>query len=1293
MKIILFVSILLLAAYSAKPSNVKFYSINAMYGISMRETSSLCSDKNGFVWAASKTGILRISEDDYRIYQLPSTSSDYITTKLVYSQSVLYAYTDHGQIFRYNPVFDRFDFIVNLSKLYKAEAFVINRMLVDDQGTIWLGTLWGMFKYQNRQLSLVCSDATKTFTIAWYDHDHLISVGNKGIGLTDIHSLKEKYIFKDPMFSSFSFSKLFYDKAMDRLWIGTVSNGLFWYDFKKSSFNKVQIASFPRQPILALEANSDSTLLVGIDGQGIWELNKKADKVLNIYKEDADNASTLRGDGVYDIFCDQKKRVWACTYTGGVSFYDQTNPLVNQITHYVNNPNSLTNNRVNRIIEDKKGNIWFATDNGISRWDVKTNNWKTFYNNKKEQAQVFLSLCEDDNGRIWAGTYSSGVYVLDENTGRELFHYSQNDSPNGFKGNFVFDIMKDSQGDIWIGGVRGDVVCYLVKENRFRIYPDQPLNAFCELSPGKVLLICTNGLRIVDKLSGKEDALLDGIIAQDLAIIGNDAWICTRGDGLIRFDLKKRSIEKFTTKSGIPSNYVNSIMKLGDYLWLGTERGLCKFNPKDKSVITYPSLFSISRLAFNHNSHCVLKNGDLMWGTGSGVVVFNPKAVQEVKPSGKIFFQDLTVSGRSVRDSSIVKLTVPLDSLRDISLKYNQNTLTLELLPLGTSDADSKFAWKMDGLDARWNQATNQRIITYTNLPSGKFKLKIRMYDSSLSRIISEREIRIHINPPFWSSWWFLFAVIWFVLGVIYFSLKYYLEHLKQERTAEKVRFFTNTAHDIRTSLTLINAPIDELNKEPNLTDLGRFYLELAKEQVRRLLTTSTQLMDFQKVDIGKEKLLLKMVDIVKLVENRKRMYESLAHSKKIDLVFTTDQPQHLTAVDESMMDKVVDNLISNAIKYSNAESKVEVVLKCNGLYWSMEVNDQGIGISRKAQRQLFKEFYRGENAINSKIVGSGIGLLLVKTYVDMHRGSVTCVSKENVGSSFQITIPFKEISSRTETPQPVRKEDVMPYSITATEPDVVEQKDSKQRELKVLIVEDNDDLRTFMQYPLSESFEVIMAEDGMQAWELIQKQMPDIVVSDIMMPNMDGFELCRLMKSTYDTSHIPVILLTALSGKAEQLHGLGLGADDYLTKPFDMSLLSQRIKSIIRNREIVREKALRMIKVNDGEPIFANELNDKFVKKALAVVRENISNPEFGKDEFASALNVSSSLLYKKLKSLTDQSPVEFIKAVRLDYSVELLHSGKYTVTDVSVLSGFSSVAYFSTVFKKHFGKSPTDI
>jgi signal transduction histidine kinase/DNA-binding response OmpR family regulator/ligand-binding sensor domain-containing protein len=1285
MKHQLFFIIFILSGVTSYPADVKFYNINNIYGISMRETASVCKDDNGFIWTSSKTGVLRLAGNDHRIYSLPYQTTDIINVKLAYKNKVLFAYTNNGQVFCYNTLSDRFDFLFHASRMLKNRHLYVSSLLIDQHGCFWLATSWGLYKYSEENLLLFSEG--EVLCSADFDKDHFLFAKNDGIWLMDIKTGSSVCLYKNEIFSNIEFSSLYYDDAANRLWIGTLSGGLFYYDNIAKSITSTFVRFFPKQPILAIEACSDSTLLVGIDGQGIWEIDKKGGRVLNVYKENVDDLFSLRGNGVYDIFCDENKRIWVCTYSGGLSFFEQTSPIVNQIVHQVNNANSLSNNNVNKVIEDRRGNLWFATDNGICCWDRQSNQWKTYYHNKQEQTQVFLSLCEDNQGRIWAGSFSSGVYVIDGKTGKEEAHYSKDTKETSFAGNFIFDIYKDSDGDLWFGGVMGDIICYVSKENKFKSYPSLPVYAFSELSPTQMLAACTFGLCSLDKQTGKSEILLDGYLLKDILFLDGNAWLCTSGDGLIRFHLNNKTTEKFTVESGLPSDYVNSIMQANGYLWLGTENGLCRFNLESDNVQTYSSILALSNVSFNNSSHYKLHDGQLIFGANKGAILFDPEALQQIQPQGQIFFQELTVSGRSVRDSYSIKLEIPLDSLQEITLKYNQNNLALEILPLGNIASEAKFSWKMEGQDLDWTQASNHHILTYTNIPAGRYLLKIRMYDSSLSQMIVERQLLIRITPPFWQTAWFRLLTLFLVAGIGYFSLRYYIDRLKQRHTEDKVRFFANTAHDIRTSLTLIKAPVEELNKERDLSELGKHYLCLATEQIRRLSAVVTQLLDFQKVDIGKGQLSLAMVDIVKLVANRRLMFESFAKSKNIELSYTFVPSIYLTAIDESMMEKVIDNLISNAVKYSIPDSQVKILFDGSARYWTLEVKDQGIGISKKAQKKLFREFYRSENAVNSKIVGSGIGLLLAKNYVALHGGTISCVSQENTGSCFKITIPFKKVAEKG---NPVHTTGF----ITIPEPvQSVRQEANRKPYMRVLIVEDNDDLRNFMKYPLMEDFDVQMAEDGEQAWKIIQKQLIDLVVSDVMMPKMDGFELCYLMKSTCETSHIPIILLTSLTEKTQQLHGLGLGADDYLTKPFDMTLLTQRIKSIIQNRKTVREKALKIIKEDRDEPIFFNELNDRFVKKAVEVVHRHIADPEFGKEEFALAMNVSSSLLYKKIKSFTDQSPVDFIKSIRLNHAMELLQLRKCTVTEVSELCGFSSVGYFSTVFRKHFGKSPTEI
>ena len=1294
LKFLLLLALLIGSALTSNVFAVKFYSINSLFDISMRVTNSICKDDKGFIWASSKTGILRLTDDDYRIYQLPYETEGVIMVRLIYENAKLLVYTNNGQVFEYNPVKDRFDLLFNLNNMLENRNFYVYSLLSDNKNNFWFALNTGLYKYHSGKLELIDGTLTDRYSITWYDNQQFIIAKSEGISLFDTGVQTSKIIYETTDAGQFSVSTLFFDRSEEKLWIGTLSSGLFSFNFNSENLNPIQQSKFPRQPILAIEENSDSTLLIGVDGQGVWEISKSGDKVLQVFKESVDDPNSLRGNGVYDIYYETGKRVWVATNSGGVSFYDLASPIITQIAHHSNNDNSLVNNDVNGILEDSEGKIWFATNNGISVWNQVNGQWKTLYNNKVEQAQVFLTIAEDIQGRIWAGSYSSGIYILDRKTGKELAHYARGEKGSPTVGNFIFDIFMDSQNDLWIGGVNGEFVCYRVAENIFNSYPEASLSSFAELLPGKILIGFSLGLSLLDKQTGSINELLPDIAIQDLLVLDSVIWICTSGEGLIEYQLKSKTTNKYSKVTGLPSNFVNSIVYADSFLWMGTEGGLCRFDPITKSAVTFSSILPLSANSFNKSAVAVLKNGKLAWGTNNGVVFFTPDSLKEITSSqGKIFFQDFTVSGRSIRDNSLFTLDTPVDQLEIVKLKYFQNTISLELLPLGIS-AGSRFSWKLEGFDNEWSTPSNNRIITYTNIPSGKFVLRVRLLDNSLSQVLSERAVKIHLVPPFWNKAWFIFLIVVFVAGVLILLSLYYINSLKQKHTEEKVNFFTNTAHEIRTALTLIKAPVEELTHEKNLSETGRQYLQIAVNQARQLSAVVTQLMDFQKVDIQKEILSLSMTDVVKLVSDRRIIYESLAKSRNIHVEFETDREKYITAIDVLKMEKIIDNLISNAVKYSHNGGKVIIEFKADKSRWTLTVKDNGIGISKKAQRKLFREFYRGENAMNSKIVGSGIGLLLVKNYVTIHGGTISFESQENTGSTFQVVIPYKEVA---ESEQPVSFSldpelifDVTDDLITTTEsyPENIQ-----TRKMSVLIVEDNDELRKFIANKIEGEFTAFDAEDGEIAWQMILDHLPDLIISDIMMPNKNGFELCQQVKSTWETSHIPIILLTALTDKAKQLHGLGLGADDYLTKPFDMNLLVQKIRTIIRNREVVREKALKLINKDITEPLLANEINDKFVKKLMEVSWANIANDCFDKDEFASAMNVSSSLLYKKAKSLTGQSPTDLIKTIRLRHATELLQTRKYTVTEVSEMCGFGSVGYFSTVFKNFFGKSPTDL
>lgn len=1255
----------------AASQDFAFCNINELSGISMREITAVVRDDDGFVWAASRTGVLRVAADDCRLYQLPFATTDVMQVKMACRGGLLVVATQNGQIFRYNRVLNKFDRWFVLSSLLGNEDWVTN-LLIDTDGKVWISTSTGIFFWTGEEVVQAFDDITGISNITPLEGCYALAFVQSSIYRIDTHNRTQT---KLQGHLPYIISSARYDAHTRRVWIGTYNAGLWRYDLAGQIVRKATVPQFPKLIVRDILIPDTTSLWVGVDGGGIWILDSEACQVRQVLRENLDNPSSLRGNSVYSLLVDDRHRVWTATNSGGLQYTEITRSNVEHLVHGINNPQSLHNNEVNHIVIDSRGNLWIATNDGISLRDARTHKWKQLYSGCQ---QVFLSLVTDKKGHIYAGTYGGGLYVLDEATGRELHHYTGNDGNIFGAGGFVFATYVDSAGDVWMGGVKGNVYCCHAASGKLRMYDTQPVYCFAELSPGQILLGCAYGLLLMDKKTGKFDVLLSGYTVHDIAVAGRTIWVCTSGGGLIGLDMHTAEQVRITTQQGLPSNYTKSILLIGNNLWIGTDNGLCCYNLFHKQVRTFATQQQLASASFSVNAACQLPDGRLAFGSNNGLVLFHPDKINTVHSSGRIYFSDIRVSGRSIRETVDFNLSVPIDSLSTLHLDYPQNSFTLSVLPLGCVSKSVSFSWKLVGQDETWSTYTTNRYINYTNLPAGNYMLYIRLYDGSL---LSRRQLSIVVEPPFWQTIWFRLLVVAVIAGLLFLAVRHYIQYLHRRYSDEKIRFFTRMVHDIRTSLMLIKAPIEELHKEKSLSPWGTKCLALASEQTTRLSDTATQLLDFEKLDVGCEQPVFTDFNLTDLIRRRTGIYASYAAGKQIDVKADLTPEDYWVQADVRMLERVVDNLLSNAVKYSTSGGHIEVTFTGKANEWMLRVKDYGMGISKAAQRKLFHEFYRSDNAVNAQIVGSGIGLLMTKRYISIHGGKIAVTSELGIGTTFDITVPLRPASQTKIADASVADKIEMPES-----------GDMEVHDMHILIVEDNHALREFMVHPLREHFRVTTANDGQQAWEMLNDLQPDLVVSDVVMPRMDGFELCRRIKSTYETSHIPVILLTALSDKTNQLHGLGLGADNYLVKPFDMALLASRITSIIRNRRTVLQKAIET-KRDDVRSIVANRMNDEFIKKAVECVRANIANENFGKEEFASALALSQSLLYKKIKALTNLSVVEFIRSIRLNYAMELLCSGKFNVTEVSEMCGFNTPAYFSRVFKEFFGKTPTEV
>ncbi|MBO7433167.1 MAG: response regulator [Salinivirgaceae bacterium] len=1269
--------LLVLSSHCGITAEPEFFSVNNLYQISIRETNSVCKDADGFVWVSSKMGILRFASHNYRFYNLPYSEHNALTVRLECRDNMLVAYCNTGQVFIYNRVSDQFEPPINLIQYINRRNLIIYKIAIDTKQNLWVATSDGFFRYADGQIITIEGEGA-FYNLEWLTGNNLIVAGRTKLQIIDTSDPNAQPSDIGANLPASIKTSLFCDTAHNRLWIGTKTDGLLQFDFKNHSVTTVN--GIPKLPVLTLKQFNDSTLLAGIDGHGISAIDISTSHIRKTYQNNRNNPQSLASNGVYDILCEPGKRVWVCTYDDGVLFSNIEAKNITQFQHLTNNDNSIKDNHVNDVCEDADGNLWFATNNGVSRYNPQTDKWLHTPTDARGESHVFLSVCTDSDGRIWAGTYSSGLYVFDRN-GRTIAHYSSGSHSN-YNNDFVFSLKEDRNRDIWIGGTNNDIFRYNRRSRNFSRFDYEPVNTFAELDSLNMLLGCTNGLFKLNKTTGHRNTLIDSCIVNDILVQGDTIWVATHGNGLLRISINGKITARYDTRDGLPSDFVTSLLYAADHLWIGTETGLCKFAPSSGKAFIFPSTSQLST-SFNRHAALVLSNGNLIWGTSSGAVCLNPDFEPDEQSDGKIFIQDISVAGSSIRNLANITGNLPVNQLNQLKLNYTQNTIKIELEALGRV-VGPRFAWKMEGLDANWNLPAVQNIISYPNLPSSDFDLIIRLYDNTLSHIIDERTLHIVITPPLWRRSWFIIICYLIVCLIVYMIISQYIHNIKRQHAEDKIRFFTNTAHEIRTSLTLIKAPIEELHKEKKLTTGGQRNLELASVQAQQLSAVVTQLMDFQKADIGKEKLQLAMADIVGFVSNRVQMFESMAAKSNIELQFTHNTNSYNSAIDTNMMAKVIDNLISNAIKYSPKGGVVSISLECSEKMWRLSVTDHGIGISRQAQKHLFTEFYRSDNSVNSSIIGSGIGLMLVKNYVEMHNGKVTCSSQEGKGSVFTIEIPVAVVD---------RKQTAPSITVQQTSSQTTENKtvDTHESDTSLLIVEDNENLLQFMRDTLADEFNIATATNGNAAWKAIVQQQPDIVISDIMMPEMDGFELCQQLKSTFETAHIPIILLTALSGRAEQLQGLGLGADDYLTKPFDMDILRLRLKTLVRNRQLTKSKIINSL--SHGTPVeLGNKQNDEFVQKLHLTVKENMGNCDFDKEQFAAAMNVSSSLLYKKIKALTDLSPTDFIKTARLEYALQLLKAQKYNITEISEMCGFASAAYFSTVFKKQYGVAPSD-
>ena len=1261
--------------------------IDLTNGLTKGPIFNIKQDKKGFIWISNRFGIDRFDGTSIRNYPIDIIHKDNIpirrTQVITDKAQNIWLYTDRGSIYKYDEKRD--DFV----SMHELNAYICS-LCFDSKDRIWAGSkhFFGVVTDSLHKMN-VLPEKEDLNQIAEFDKEHLLITCKSNVYLFNIKSRKLAPLIPSTVIGKgISIETSYYDTKNKCIWLGCSNSGIFIYNLNQKKFLQIIDDQLAFHPVLCMTELDDSHILIGTEGIGVCLIDKNTLTIKEYYNQSGIANFSIKGNAVYDIYKDSYGKLWISTFEEGIKIADFAQTGFHTIKHQENNPNSLCKNTICSILEDSDHNMWYATNNGISLWQSDKGQWNTFLKSKN-----VLTLFEDSSQKIWVGTYSSGAYVLNKQ-GMILEHYMITNDKNSIGTNFVYTIQEDSDGNMWFGGKKG-YVCKLDRTTHtFTNISVSQANYIIPKDKSSMLISAENGIYKVNIHSLEvtpypiNKQLKSRYIGDMFLESDSILWMASYGNGINRYNLNTNLLKTYTEKDGLSSNIIYSLLEDNYHrLWFCSDNGLGYIDLSKGTLANFSAADGISDIIFKQISRTKTHDGYLYFGSANGVTYFRSEDIMKKVSKGKLSFLEFRLFNKVVHaGEGNSPLKESLDNSSEIKLNYQQHSFSINFVGLNYSiGEEKKYMWRLKGFDSEWIGPSRGRTANYTNMAPGSYLFEVRYLDGD-NRVLDNREIKITITPPFWETIWARIIMLVLFAGFVYWLYNYISQRVRERQAKDKIDFFISTVHDIRTPLTLINSPIEELKVEMQPTPKSEYLLGLITTNIEKLNVMFSQLLDFQKAYEKQDKLTLREIDVNEFLTNKVSSWQSAAANKRQELRLKAPETEVIEWFDTEKMDKIVDNLISNAIKYTPPKGHIHVTLYSEPQYWEIRVTDTGIGISKKDQKKLFHRFYRGNNAINSSVGGSGLGLLLIKQYVSLHKGVIGVNSSENKGSEFYVQ--FKHGKEHFDK-QLFANNSRNPRNIELKEYE--EETNFDKRKTRILIVEDESDLRNYLKNSLSHAYNVATASDGSEAWEVIKKYNPDMVISDLQMPVMDGFELCAKIKSAFETSHIPVILLTVVNEKSYVEKGFTIGADDYIGKPFDLSLLKVKIDNIIQNRRLLRLKFIGINKAVSEEAEETNQLNNEFIQKATQIIEINLENPLFSITDFSKQFGLSRTLLYAKFNSVTGYTPNEFIKVIRMNKAIEYFREGKYSINEVALKVGFDEPAYFSTCFKKIYGKTPS--
>ncbi len=1206
---------------------------------------------------------------------------------------------------------------------------IINSMLPIEDGNMLLGTNSGLFIY-NETLNI------------WEKKRFETANGPEEI--------------------DYAIESLAIDKE-NNLLIGTFNRGLVRINTSSEIYTS-EVFDFTKKRIFDIEITSDHTILCATENDGLFVLEANG-KVTENYRYNKTGPDNILSNSIWSICLDAQDRIWIGYYNRGIGVYDALYDKFSDLQSIPNKKNSLQSPSVTGIVQDDDNHLLIAMDGGgIDKYNLKTKEFFHLSGNtnikgldKLDVQTIYL----DKKRNLWAGTWSSGIYYLKKGS-NTFINYNTANTKGRLTSNRITGFSEDSEGTIWIATYFGGLHSFNSKTKEFlshsndsfkiiygneghirAVFVDHNDNIWLGTPKGLFKVISSDKatyqtIAINEPISNNaivEDKINTRTIFEDSK---DNIWFGTYGKGLGKITTQNNHIEWFHTKEGLSIENISSIIEdNNNNIWVSGDTGLSMLDTQTKEFSNYNKEDGLLVNNFNFNSVLKDNNGILYFGSYEGIDYFNPNKIIQNQNEPIVYLTDFKLFNTSVVPAAKGStLTKNISEIQKLTLKPSEFVFTLEFAAINFTRANTnQYAYYLEGFEENWNYVGNNRSATYTNLSPGDYTFHVKASNNDGVWAENPLSLPITILAPWWATSWAVLLYILLFIGLAW-SINWFLnKRLEDKRTLKlereqrqqedllnekKIQFFTNISHEFRTPLTLIINPITDII-ESNQMKLNKGLKDkhrIIYRNAQRMKNLIDELMDFRKLHLNRLTLNASQIDAFKFVKEVVEHFEEEAFEKNIILTTESDDKESDFWADPGLLEKVIFNLLSNAFK-ATAENGIITL----GVYVSKEkilfplvnkdipvsaleiiIEDTGFGISKEDIEHIFERFYRAKDRNQQYYGGSGtgIGLELVQSFVELHKGKVEVQSEDGEGTKFKLLFPLgKEHLFESTTiipslpkfnanidPTQVEIDSNTGNPIEATTSLSFIDKDKKT----ILLVEDNKDLRNYIKTKLRTEYTVIEAENGQKGIQLALKGLPDIIITDIIMPEMDGFEFCKKIKEDLKTSHIPVIMLTAKAMSSDKIKGIDSGADAYLNKPFEMKLLRSYLKRLLVSRQQSLQK-----NIHENNTITLLEhttaIDKTFMQRVLDFITENISEPDLNVEYLAEDMALSRSQLYRKIKSITGLTATELIRKIRLEKAKRMIENGSESISEVGFKVGFSSPSYFSKCFKNEFGVLPTEL